>query len=470
MRLTILVCLLAGLPLGILAQNQVAQLNTDTIGQKVIADIVISGNDKTRERIILREMTIAVGDTLYWGNIKAALEQSRNNIMNLSLFNFVSAEPIQLGNNDILVLITVQERWYIYPLPILELAQQNFNTWLKDPDLRWLNYGVSVSHSNVLGLNQKLSLLARFGYTKRFSIGYNIPNLNRDQTLGLNLSAGYFENEQITYNTFENERLFYENPEEKAQKFYQYKVGLTYRENIFVKHLIELSYFDATVQDSVPILQPAYFTGGGNKSQFLRASYLLSYDTRDYRRYPLKGVLLYALLQQDGLGLVNKEGLGLFTTVASYRHHYKLAPRLYAAQAITLKANWDNPPYYLLNGLDFSSFVRGYELYVIDGTAYGLFQSNIKYELIQSKVIKLPFVKNEKFGKTFVALYGNFFFDAGYVDGDDFRANNSLVNEYLYGLGFGLDLVTYYDKVMRMEVNRNGLNEYGFRLAFKQSF
>lgn len=446
------------------------EIALDTLGKKVVVDFLIEGNKLTKERIVLREVTLSLGDTLLWSNLKAGMEQSQQNVMNLGLFNFVEVEPIQINNTDLIILITVQERWYIYPVPILEIAQTNFNTWWESKQLRWLNYGMSVKHFNFRGRNEKLELTARFGYTKRFSASYSIPNLNKKQTLGISMGAGFYENEQIVFNTENNERLFYRNPEDKARSYYRYKVGLSYRENIFLRHYFEVSYFDAQVRDSVVSLQPDYFAGNVSRSRFLRVSYNINYDTRDYKRYPLNGVLLYGLFQQDGLGLVNKQGLAVFTTKAGYKHHHQLAERWYIAHSIEGKVNWETPPYYLTSGLGYSDFVRGYEFYVIDGTHWGLFKSHLKYEILKPKSIKIPFVPSEKFSKTFIALYGNLFFDAGYVTGGDFARNNSLVNSYLYSAGVGLDVVTYYDKVMRIEGSVNALGETAINFHFTQSF
>ena len=451
--------------------QEVTSVPLDTLGKKVVTDIVIEGNKLTKDHIILREMTIAVGDSLYWGNLKAGIEQSHNNVMNLSLFNFVKIKPIQTDNEQVILLISVQERWYIYPLPILEIAQTNFNTWwADDKKFKWLNYGAYISHQNFRGRNEKIKLTARFGYTKKFSASYSIPNLNKKQTLSLYTSAGYFENDEIAYNTFDNERQYYDNSKEKALRYYQYQVGLGYRENIFLKHYFEVSFVSATVNDSVPILQPDYFLGGKSHTEFFRTTYSIDYDTRDYKRYPLNGVLVYATLQQSGLGIVNKEGLNLFTSQAGYNHHHKLADRFYFGHSLSGKVNWSNPPYYLTEGLGYNNLVRGYEYYIIDGTRWALFKSNFKYEILKPKSITIPFVPSKKFNKTFIALYGNAFFDSGYVSGESFEANNSLVNRYIYSFGLGLDLVTYYDKVVRMEGSLNGEGQFGFYLEFKQSF
>lgn len=453
------------------AQGQpVETFELDTTGQKIITDILFEGNDLTKKRIIRREMTIAVGDTLYWSNLKAGMAQSQNNVMNLGLFNFVELEPIMTDNQHVMILVSVQERWYLYPVPIFEIAQTNFNTWWETKELRWLNYGVSVSHGNFRGLNQDLSFTLRFGYTKRFSASYTIPNLNRKQTLGLHLSARYYENDEIAYGTADNERLFFRDDAKKARKYYLYKAGLSYREDIHLRHYFEMSLYDAYVHDSIVALQPDYFVGGDYHSRFLRASYIITYDKRDYKRYPLQGIRVFGAFSQDGLGLINDDGMSLFTTAAGYKQYFKLGKRFYAAYSVDGKINWDEPPYYLTQGLGYNDIVRGYEYYVIDGTRYAVWASNLKYEILPPRVIDLPFIPTDKFSKTFVAIYGNVFFDAGYVYGKEFESSNSLVNEYLYSGGVGLDIVTYYDRVLRLEGTVNALGEAGFYVHFKQAF
>jgi hypothetical protein len=79
-------------------------------------------------------------------------------------------------------------------------------------------------------------------------------------------------------------------------------------------------------------------------------------------------------------------------------------------------------------------------------------------------------VPSRKFSDTFIALYINAFFDAGYVSGGGFETRNSLVNQYLYSAGLGLDLVTYYDKVVRVEGSLNALGDVGIFVHFKQAF
>jgi outer membrane protein assembly factor BamA len=447
----------------------IQELRLDSSAVITVVDVLYDGNKRTRVQIIQRELTFGVGDKLYLSNLNAAMEQSQNNLMNLGLFNFIDIELLTVGDNEVMMLILVQERWYIYPAPIFQIAETNFNTWWENKELRWLNYGVSVRHDNFRGLNQRFNVVARFGYTKRFSAAYSIPNLNKKQTLGISFGVGYFENNELVYNTLDNRRQFYFNADEKARRWMEYKLGLSYRENIFTKHNLTIALNTVRINDTVPLLNDNYLPGSGTEAQFLRVAYTLSHDTRDYKRYPLKGVLLHAHFQQDGLGFESDSQLNLFTTQLSYRHHHKLSDRWFVGHALTGKINWSEPPYYLVNALGYGNIVRGYEFDIIDGSHVALLQSHLKYQVLKPKTFAIPFIPSQ-FGDTFIALYANLFFDVGYVHGPLYADVNSLVNEYLYSAGIGLDLVTYYDKVMRVEGSINGQGRAAVFVHFTQSF
>lgn len=81
----------------------------------VIAAIEFSGNEQTRERVLLQEMSVKVGDPVD----PAAIERSRQAIMNLGLFKSVRAD-LQDGPEGKVLHISVEEKLYILPLPRLD--------------------------------------------------------------------------------------------------------------------------------------------------------------------------------------------------------------------------------------------------------------------------------------------------------------------------------------------------------------
>ena len=87
-----------------------AQMSSDSA--IIIRDIQIRGNKTTKEHVILREMSLKIGDTLS----QKAKDIDRNNIYNLRLFNKVDVED-SVYQNQATLIVTVSERWYFIPVP-----------------------------------------------------------------------------------------------------------------------------------------------------------------------------------------------------------------------------------------------------------------------------------------------------------------------------------------------------------------
>jgi hypothetical protein len=80
----------------------------------------------------------------------------------------------------------------------------------------------------------------------------------------------------------------------------------------------------------------------------------------------------------------------------------------------------------------------------------------------------MDFIRSPKFNRVPYALYLNVFSDVGYVfyDGELTDKSNDLRNSLLVGYGAGLDLTTYYDIMIRLEVSMNGKGIPGIYLHF----
>ncbi|MBK9762160.1 MAG: hypothetical protein IPO87_02080 [Flavobacteriales bacterium] len=102
-----------------------------------INSITLKGNRVTKERIIIRELVCAEGDTVSSEEMYERFERSRQNLMNTGLFNTVSVLPFYTGRYEVTVEVVVNERWYLWPSIIFDLADPNFNTW-------WLTKDFSV--------------------------------------------------------------------------------------------------------------------------------------------------------------------------------------------------------------------------------------------------------------------------------------------------------------------------------------
>ncbi|MFZ4401451.1 MAG: POTRA domain-containing protein [Bacteroidales bacterium] len=431
----------------------------------LIQSIRITGNKITKDYIIFRELHFKIGDSLSSADLQAKLAKSTENLMNTSVFNFVTITP-EITDNKACILINVTERWYIWPIPQFDLADRNFNTWWKTQDFRRVNYGVDLFVYNFRGRNETLEFLLSLGYDEKYGIIYKIPAINKRQTLGLILSANYARNHEVAINTRNNKIDFYKDPLIYPKQSMVFTSGISYRRSIHNSHILQLSYENYTFSDTLLKLNPEYSSNKQLASQYFTLYYQFKNDYRSYKPYPLEGHYFDIEIQKSGIGLLKDESTDFFSLKSTYRKFWKLSPRFYDAIGFTASLTPDYP-YYVQNGLGFGrDFVRGYEYYVINGQGFGLLKTNFKYALLPQKIKKLNFIKTEKFNTIPYSFYVNILLDAAYVYNSKKDIYNPMTNELLIGYGLGIDFVTYYDKVLRVEYSFNKKGESGLFIHF----
>jgi len=452
----------------------------------IIRNIIFTGNKVTKDRIISRELLFKENDTIPTKEISNLLQQSRKNLVNTSLFNFVTYDSIPVPNskNQLDITFDFIERWYIWPVPIFELADRNFNEWLKKWDWSRINYGVFLTWNNFRGRREKLVLYTRFGYDQRYEISYQIPYINKKQTWGMGFSTGWTQNHEMTYNSFDtiinadgqeelqgNQEFYYKSESGYPKRVIFANAEAYYRKGIHTLNWFKLEYMDLTVTDSVLYKNPEYTFDTANRNQFFLFSYQYRMDYRDYKQYPLEGYYFDVELVKGGLGLMPNSNVNTLFIKANLRKYLHLKGRFYYASGFTAKISpkWYQP-YYYLRGLGYDrDYVRGYEYYVVDGENYALLKNNLKFVLVPTRVQNFNFIPSEKFSKLYWALYLNLFADLAYVSDTRNNVYNPLANELNMGYGIGLDLVTYYDFVVRFEYSFNILGESGFFISFMPS-
>lgn len=453
----------------------------------IIRNITFTGNKITKEKIIQREILVKENDTIEADQLSEVIQQSRKNLVNTSLFNFVTVDsvPVEGTDDQIDLIFDFIERWYIWPVPIFEFADRNVNEWFRKKDWSRLNYGMYLTWNNFRGRREKLIVYARFGYDEKYELSYQIPYINKKQTWGLGFSGGFSQNHEIAYNSFDtvydpssgemvpegNTEFYYKSEVEYPKREYFAYAESYYRKGIHNIHWFKLGYTDLQISDSVLIFNPDYSAGQANRNQFLSFYYQFRSDYRDYKQYPLKGYYIDAELDQKGLGFFNDPAVNSLSLKANFRKYFRLKDRFYYATGITGKVSpfWDQP-YYYLSGLGYGrDFVRGYEFYVIDGQHFGLWKNNLKFELVPTRVQNFNFIPTDKFSKLYYAIYINLYTDFGYVVDNRKNVYNPLANEINVGYGIGVDFVTYYDFVLRLEYSFNNLGESGFFIHFMPS-
>ena len=113
--------------------------------------------------------------------------------------------------------------------------------------------------------------------------------------------------------------------------------------------------------------------------------------------------------------------------------------------------------------------MRGYDLYVIDAQSFALQRFTFRKKLLEKEIVANSFLPIKQFSKVPFAIYLNTYYDLAYTyTANAFPGNKYLSNEMLRGGGVGIDIVTYYDSVIRLEYSTNKMLENRIYLAFTQ--
>ena len=450
------------LSLGLYAQQ-------DTKSCVFVSDIVINGNNVTQEDIILRELTFEIGDTIPSQQWEEALRISYENVQNTTLFNFVTIEQYEDNSqeNAVIVSIEVVERWYLWVFPYVSYSDRNLNAWYEADDIRRFSYGIEMKYRNFLGRKNNLDFTFISGYNQNYGLLYDIPYIMGKRNLGLKFGGGYKRDKEVAYIT-ENNKIIYFNGDDKFAKqsacvFVEPYFRFGHRNKLF----LNFSYNDALFHEKLPFLNGDFCCLEGNRFQYFSLLATFKNDFRDEQNYPLDGHYFELMMEKIGFGAFVTSP-DVFYAKITTDWYQPIKGRWYWASNLTMKmsANQDIP-YFLNQGLGYKNdYVRTYELYVIDAMNFALIKNNLKYAILNPVTRYIPFVKNERFGKIHFALYANVFFDCAYSWKMPENTTSFLDNKFIFGTGIGLDFVTYYDKVLRLEYGINDMGETGLFVHF----
>jgi outer membrane protein assembly factor BamA len=437
----------------------------------IITGIEITGNKVTKEFVILRELLFVTGDSILKMEMIPVLQHSRENLLNTSLFNFVFIDVRHLPENRIIVEITVTERWYIWPVPILEYAERNFSEFIKNKEWDKLVYGAYLKWNNFRGRRELLTGKIRLGYINEYAILYEVPNLGKKQQHGITTGFNLSHQNEVFVETVNNVPVEYEPTELPAQVLIDAFGKYSFRRKHYSSHTFRLDYLHYGISDSVMLVNPNYLGDSLTSLNYFTLSYEFKHDVRDSKVYPLHGFMVKVNVGKVGLGIFPDFPYPTLLLTGVLMYHQELARRVYFYN--TTKVNFSSEkilPHIMNRGLGYSENLSAYEPYVMDGSDYIITKYNLKFQLVKPATYTIPFIKMEQFNKIHYAIYFNIFADAGFVHNEFPNPTNTMVNNWQYSAGVGLDLVTYYDQVIRIDYAINRYREHGIFFHLETPF
>jgi hypothetical protein len=410
-------------------------------------------------------MDFRAGECLTADEIPARLNLSQTQINNTALFGTVSVRDSFVAPDRIMVLVDLTERWYFFPEPVFELADRNINVWISQfgADINRINFGIAPTLANVTGHYDEINALMQWGFTPKFELEYRRPYLARSERHGMAVFGSYSVNRQVPWTVSDDVEQFITLEDFSLTRFRVLGQYLIRRGN-FHFHTLEAKYNFHAIGDTIAALNPDFFLDGAQRQQFLTFSYTYLFNRVDNRAYPLEGIYASATGRKIGVG--GFSDVDQWSFIGRYNQYVKLPWKLYAGWQIIGKTTLGREhPFHNLEGLGFcQNIVRGYELYAINGQDYALVKTNLKTRLFQVHVPNPLKRNNAAYAGIPLAVYLKGYTDAGYVRDRFYTEGNTLGNQWLLGGGLGLDFVTFYDWVLRVEYSFNRLGESGLFL------
>jgi len=398
----------------------------DTTAHLVIRSIRIDGNNVTQRRVILREMSLHIGDTLS----QESLIRDRDRVFSLGLFNKVTLTHSDTASFADLV-VTVVERWYVFPFPIVDIRSR---------DVKTLTYGLGVTHQNFLGRDENLSGSFSTGYDRSASLTYQNPRLTDDDDIFLRVALLYRDSHHLDNSEIEFRQIT------RSGSF-----SLGKRFGLFQTLIGTAGYQLWQVPDTTlgRTLSP------NGTDRFIEIGLHYTYDARNVREYPTDGWYFDATATKDGFG--SESTVKTFVVTADLRW--------YSIMNDDVTLTWRGfgsvvagGPVPVYNHLFLNSRlgVRGYNQRDYEGEDIVGGAAEVRVPIIAPRFITFNFFDIYQFNTMRFGVYAALFTDVGKIW---FRSDSFDDIPWLASAGLGLHFLLPYSVVLRTEFSFNALGQ-----------
>jgi outer membrane protein assembly factor BamA len=401
----------------------------------VVDSIRIIGNDITDADIITRELTFPIGDSISYDEMM----YNRERIFSLGIFNRVDLYTEVTDNINILI-IDVEESWYIYPLPFAELKDKSWDKF---------SYGMDIYVKNFRGRNEFIRIRGSLGYDPSIYFNYSVPSLTSD--------GNYYFYTDFLFRDVRNKSrtaLLLTN-ENFDQKFITALAGFGRRFGVFHRVSVNAGY---TYAES-----PFYLSGISASpdriDRFPQIGFSYIYDTRDLAQFPKNGIFFNTAAAFKGFSINNIDYQILNLDFREYRPifgdlvgKWRLAGRFGFGKLI---------PTYDFSYIGFGERIRGYYSKEAEGHHLYLASAELSYPIFNEVRINLDFIPliPKELLHYRAGLYIQFFTDAGMTK---LKHEKISIRDIASGYGTGLTVLILPYNIIRAEfaVSETGLTEW----------
>ncbi|PLX31997.1 MAG: hypothetical protein C0600_04105 [Ignavibacteria bacterium] len=386
----------------------------------VISGFAIFGNTLTKPEIIMREITLQVGDTIDLEKI----EYAKSRIYSLDLFNRVEISWPPLDST--ILLIEVDERWYLYPVPLFGIVERNWDHWY---------YGLGIKHENFRGRNEKIFAGFVLGYNPWVSLNYSNPWI-------------FGDNELFTETGFAWSKVVNKSMQSRGEgpnfDEIHYAIAETFGKRLDPYHSIWLHssfrYVEVTEKRTGRTLAP------GGIDRYVSVGFGASHDTRNLKEYPTRGIYSTAYIAKKGFGIGEVDMISYAADVRTYNPIYKELSL--AVRAFARLSSGPAIPNYEHHFFGFSERIRGHFHEEIEGENSAGASAELRIPVVPHFYIHIPQVPIRQFATWKLGLYAALFADLGAVWDKDERP---VWESTRRGYGAGLHFLFPYGIVFRID-------------------
>ncbi|MBI5402630.1 MAG: BamA/TamA family outer membrane protein [Ignavibacteriae bacterium] len=423
---------------------------------KIFIDrIIVFGNEVTKTEVIRREMETNEDSFLDIEILKEDIDR----LYNLGLFNKIDVMPLPIGDSKYNLMITVEETFYILPIPVANI---------KESDLSKIQFGANIIWRNFRGWNQTLGLNFAVGYEPYVNLYYFNPWLGE--------KSHFFTAMSLRYSKIMNKSI----SEADTMNYIHDKDEISEFSNNFFSAEFSLGkyfskYFSVAATAGFNSLIVSDYRYGrtvsnDGKDRYLSLSLNANFDRRDNVFYTTYGSFYNARYMHynsfNGDIGFNKFSLDLRKFVpVKFTKDYSIT---LASRSLFSVPFGGNVPSYMHEVIGYDNLIRGWNGKVLDGKSLLCFFNEIRIPVIKPFFVggndhivikQLPVFKNMSYR---YGLYLSPFFDIGAVWDENIKQAR-----FHPGYGAGLDIILPFNVIGRVDFAfRNENNKYYSQILF----
>lgn len=408
-----------------------------------IERIILIGNEKTKDEVILREMLLKEGGKF---NLEY-LDHDVKRLYNLGLFNRVNVIPAPLSTKKINLVYEFEESFYFLPIP-----QGGF----KEGSLKKIWGGVNFNWKNFRGLNETINLSFGIGYEPFISASYLNPWVFGKNHYYFKTGIRYARTYPRSIGNSDSTVVIFNKND--VPTYIQDNFRTDFRIGKFIGDNTALSADVQLDMISTSQYEPGRTASTDGFDFFPTAGIDLVYNTRDYNKFATSGSYYFTRLSRSGLftGIIDVNKFQVdFRKYVPIKIARDYALILAGRFNSVLTFGGGEIPVYLQESMGYDNLIRGWDNFVLQGDDKLFTSFELRIPLVKPFYVKGSdhfIIRKLPIAKSFSYRYGAYatlFFDLGGV----WNRRESIHDvQFKNGFGAGINFLLPFDFVARLDL------------------